>query len=202
MKKETNLEAFLDSNPQFEFDQAISLVKGDILGAKLSEVKQEELVRLALECGQEYAKWYLQLNKVETNIVEIARSQNIDIEWLDSIGVSNVVIFGQYTPPRKITLNKHAIATIVTNAETYGIEHLTFDVISNIILGHELYHWVEEQFEEEIFTRTHQEVLWKFLGFQMKSRIGVLAEVAAMEFSRCINDSNISSYVMNQLINK
>ena len=72
--------------------------------------------------------------------------------------------------------------------------------IMNTILGHEIFHFVEEQFEQEIYTRTEKIRLWSFMGFKNYSTIRALSEIGAMAFTKEINRLNFSPFILDILL--
>ncbi len=55
--------------------------------------------------------------------------------------------------------------------------------IERLILGHEIFHFLEEQ-EEGIYTRREKVILWKLFGYKSKSTVRALSEIAACIFQR------------------
>lgn len=70
----------------------------------------------------------------------------------------------------------------------------------NTILGHEIYHFVEDRFAQEIYTRTERILLWKLLGLKNYSTIRTLSEVGAMAFTQELNRLRYSPFILDVLL--
>lgn len=190
----------LDTHLIREYDDAMALLNKDMVARKLDARLKEDLVIRALTCGQQAANWYLAQTQEDLSIKEFIQNNKISIKKVENFGFNDVVIFGQFTPPNTIMLNQSALDHAYGFVRTRNIMGVSHDDLETLVLGHELFHWIESQFETTIFTRKHREIIWRFMGFTMKSRIAVLSEIAAMEFSRRIHKGTLSAYIMNELI--
>ena len=74
-----------------------------------------------------------------------------------------------------------------------------FSVV-DVLLGHELYHVVETECEDGVWTRTYELPLWSVGRLSYKTHISCLSEIAAMAFTRCLNDFDWSPYVLDALL--
>ncbi|MGN0983321.1 MAG: hypothetical protein ACI4OI_00645, partial [Gemmiger sp.] len=69
--------------------------------------------------------------------------------------------------------------------------------ITRLLLGHELFHYVEERYKKEIWTRTYRLRLWQIGPIHNDSGVMVLGEIAAMAFTQELNELRYSPYVMD-----
>lgn len=69
--------------------------------------------------------------------------------------------------------------------------------IKSLLLAHELFHFVEEKYKKEIFTKQEKIRLWSLGPLHNDSTIIALSEVAAMAFAQAITGIPYSPYVMD-----
>ena len=84
-------------------------------------------------------------------------------------------------------------------AEESGCVLLEKDRLFNVLLAHELFHAVEEQHADEIYTRTEKVELWR-KPFSNRSSIACLSEMAAMAFARELLGLDCSPYMLDVLL--
>ena len=80
-----------------------------------------------------------------------------------------------------------------------GLRKMTKERLLEILLAHELFHAVEEQYAGEIFTRTEKIELWR-KPFSNRSVISCLSEIAAMAFARQLSGLSVSPYMLDVLL--
>ena len=76
---------------------------------------------------------------------------------------------------------------------------VTEEQIKNLILGHELFHFLEEE-DEGIYTRSETITLWKFLGYEHRSTVRALSEIAGMAFTKKLNQFPYSPFTLDILL--
>ena len=83
-----------------------------------------------------------------------------------------------------------------------GVSHaLTGQLdIAKLLLGHELFHFVEEKYKKEIWTRTYKIELWAPKPLHNRSGVAVLGEIAAMSFAKTLTGIPYSPYVMDAFL--
>ena len=69
--------------------------------------------------------------------------------------------------------------------------------VVNLILSHEIFHFLEEKYKREIYTKTERVRLWSLGFLHNDSGIYALGEIAAMSFSQALNGLAYSPYVMD-----
>lgn len=88
---------------------------------------------------------------------------------------------------------------IAKAAEESGCVLLEKDRLFNVLLAHELFHAVEEQHADEIYTRTEKVELWR-KPFSNRSSIACLSEMAAMAFAGELLGLDCSPYMLDVLL--
>lgn len=174
----------------------------DILKERIPADKKSEMVKEAMACGRAYAQ--LMMNEYGSNDVNIlAEKLKLKIVSQDAKITGNRILFASYTPPNEIIIMSEPVSQavqIISQKDSLLIELFDKDSIMDTILGHEIYHYLEDQFEQEIYTRTEKILLWNFLGFKNYSTLRTLGEIGAMAFTKELNGLNYSPFILDVLL--
>lgn len=168
----------------------------DILRDKISEAEKKRMIELAICCGYETA------DKVMSGLGtwdpwELAEKLKLKVEYADRGQIADRVLFALFTPPDQIQIMKEPIELAAESGLPEGL--LTMDQIKSLILGHEIFHYLEEE-EEGIYTRREKVVLWRLLGYKSESTVRALSEIAGMYFSKKINGFLYSPFALDILL--
>ena len=171
----------------------------DILKERIPEVKKLAMIKKAIECGREYAQYVIH-EYGSSDISVIAEKLKLKVVLKDEMITGKRILFACYTPPNEITIMtepvEKAIKLIANNKLTL-IEYLQKNIIINTILGHEIFHYIEEVFYDKIYTRTEKILLWNFFGFKNLSTICALSEIGAMAFTKELNGLKYSPFILD-----
>ncbi|NLZ81579.1 MAG: hypothetical protein GX913_07260 [Clostridiales bacterium] len=174
----------------------------DILKGRISEEKKLEMIDKAIESGKDYAKQIM--DEYDSNDIHfIAKELNLQVDYKDSLLTGKRILFASYTPPDEILIMKEPVELAVKQLSKVNsnlVELFSEHSIMNTILGHELFHFVEDKFEEEIYTKTEKILLWNFFGFKNNSTIRTLGELGAMAFTREINGNKFNPFILDVLL--
>lgn len=168
----------------------------DILRDKVSESEKGRMIEQAIRCGYDMA------DKVMSSLGtwdpwELAEKLKLNVEYEDSGQIADSVLFALFTPPDQIQIMKEPIELAVKNGLLEGL--LTKAQMERLILGHEIFHFLEEE-EEGIYTRREKVILWKLFGYKSKSTVRALSEIAGMYFSKKINGFLYSPFALDILL--
>ena len=168
----------------------------DILRDKVSEAEKKRMIEHAICCGYEMA------DKVMSRLGtwdpwELAEKLKLNVEYGYRGQIADQVLFALFTPPDQIQIMKEPMELAAKNGLLEGM--LTMEEIERLILGHEIFHYLEEE-EEGIYTRREKVVLWKLLGYKSKSTVRALSEIAGMYFSKKINGFPYSPFALDILL--
>ncbi|AEB06672.1 Hydantoinaseoxoprolinase domain protein [Coriobacterium glomerans PW2] len=72
--------------------------------------------------------------------------------------------------------------------------------ISDIVIAHEIFHAVENEHEDEIWTRAYNRTLWRVGRFHYKSHIACLSEIGAMAFAKRLNNLTWCPFLLDALL--
>lgn len=167
------------------------------LEGKFTNDKKIELIKKANKCGQEYA------NKIkqkygEISIYDLAIKLGLEVESPDKPVGGGHIIFAQFVEPNKVTIFKDSI----DKAESLVLKENLMPIFSNakvydILLAHEIFHFIEENNKDEIFTHTEKIRLWKFGPIKNDSNIVCLSEIAGMAFAKELLNIPYSPYILD-----
>ena len=72
--------------------------------------------------------------------------------------------------------------------------------IEEILLAHEIFHYIEEHNGEDMFTQRETIRLWKFGPFKNDSNIVCLGEIAGMAFAKELLQLPYSPYILDSFL--
>lgn len=174
----------------------------ELLNHRISGEKKLEMIFKARNCGKEYANRIL-IESGTTDVQTIAKNFKLKIEVQDALITGKRILFARYTPPDKIEIMEEPIqkSTDLISKETPSlIEYFNNNDIIEILLGHEIFHFLEEQHNHEIYTRNEKILLWNFMGFKNYSTIHVLSEIGAMAFIKELKGLSYSPFLLDFLL--
>lgn len=169
------------------------LLNQDPLRDRLSEEKGKALIEGAIAYGEQLA---VEVN-ADHQFQDAQQLANAvcDITHTDVQEIAHQVFLASFTEPNQIKL----FDTPIQRLAELNIPGFSKDVILQIVLGHELFHYAESQAEAP-FTQTEKVELWHFFGYRHLSPIRAVSEIAAMIFSWRLNRLAFSPLVLNVLL--
>lgn len=114
-----------------------------------------------------------------------------------------LIILGLYTKPNHIWINEGVISDAcdyLLKKNSNMIEVFNNNSIINTIIGHEVYHYLEEENKDWIYSQTEKILLFQFFKIKHSSTIPALSEIAAMTFAKVWNDLSYSPFLIDFLI--
>lgn len=168
----------------------------DMLRDKVDELHKKEMIQKAIRCGYEKAEEVMR-HRDTSNPWELARTLGLRVEYLEKGQIADRVLFALFTPPDLIQIMKEPIEKACANDALTAF--LTEEQMGNLILGHEIFHYLEEE-DGEIYTKKEKICLWKILGFENRSTIRALSEIAGMYFSKKLNGFAYSPFALDILL--
>lgn len=174
----------------------------DILKERIPKDKKIDMIKSAIDCGREYAQRII-MECGTADVNAIANKLKLKIILQDEKITGKRILFACCTPPDEIIImtepvNKAVHMILMDDSKIF--EYLKKDSIVNIILGHEIFHCIEDKYEQEIYTRTEKILLWNFLGFKNYSTIRALGEIGAMAFTKELNGLKFSPFILDILL--
>lgn len=167
------------------------------LEGKFSLEEKYQLGYLARVCG-ENESIAIKEDIPNLSFKNIALRMGFNVHTPDLPNGGANVTFAQYEESGDITI----FMDTVKKAEPilYELRDILGDVnIFNILLLHELFHGIELNKADTIYTQTKKIELWK-KPFSNKSKIGCLSEIAAMSFAESVLDLPYNPYIFDVIL--
>ena len=175
----------------------------DPLHNRIPEEKQRGMIQKAIRCGEACADRVVS-ETGESSPVGIARRFGLEIVENSLPMIGRRKVFAQFTPPAEIELFTEPVeryAKVLESANDQQAAHLIpIQEINSLVLGHEIYHYVEECSKGTIYSRTEKYTLWHFFGFHYDSAVNALGEIAGMAFSRRLSQVAYSPFLLDVLL--
>lgn len=174
-------------------DWCAYLFAGEPLRNKITAEQQNELISGAVKCGQQFA------DEIRGQYGTIDATQLADklckVTHVDVPPIVNQVLLASLTEPNDLKVFDQPIQELVN----LNLPGFTKRVILNIVMGHELFHFIEGQ-HPDAFTQTAKIDLWHVGRYHHRSTVTVVSEIAAMAFSWRLNRLSYSPLVLNILL--
>ena len=109
------------------------------------------------------------------------------------------VLFAEFREPGNINIYMDAVKKAEKFLKRPEIKTVLTDRldVAGLLLAHELFHFVEEKYKKEIFTKQEKIRLWSLGPLHNDSSIIALSEIAAMAFAQTVTGISWSPYVMD-----
>jgi len=172
----------------------------EILNGKFDDFARFDLTKRAFACGTNVAQECIE--KCGTSDpAEIAKTMGLKVSYPSMPQGGGRVLFAEFYPPDEVSIFMDAVEKADALFEKQGVREALGKIsIPNILLAHELFHFMEEQKKNEIWTKTHKIELWSIGPIRNNSRIRVLSEIAAMGFCKHLNKLPYAPYVMDAFL--
>lgn len=168
----------------------------DPLRDKVPEERKREMIRKAIACGREKADWAAKRFGTR-DPEEMAASLGLQVISRDKGQIADRVLFALFTPPDQVEIMEEPVRKA---AGLLGsLEGVTEKAVRRLILGHEIFHFLEEE-DPEIYTRTETIELWSFLGIRNRSTVRALSEIAGMYFSQAFTSFYCSPFALDVIL--
>ncbi len=174
--------------------------KREPLKGRFSDAEKRRYVQLANECGVAYAR-KIKEEYPNLSVLELAIALGLEVHFPEKPLGGGHIIFAQFVEPNQVTVYKASLTKARKLVEELHL-YKYFDEkdIAEILLAHEIFHYIEEQNEDKIFTRTEKVCLWKILKFHYQSKIVCLGEIAGMAFAKEMLALSFSPYVLDSFL--
>jgi hypothetical protein len=175
----------------------------DPLHNRIPEEKQRGMIRQAIRCGEDCADRVV-METGESSPAGIARRFGLTIIENNLPMIGRRKVFAQFTPPAKIELftePAERYAKVLAGAnDQQAAQLISIQEINSLVLGHEIYHYIEECSKDTIYSRTEKITLWHVFGFHYDTGVNALGEIAGMAFSRRLSQVAYSPFLLDVLL--
>jgi len=170
------------------------------LSGKFDDAARNDLMQKAFECGEKAAQECIAQYET-SDPQEIAKAMGLKVSYPMTPQDGGRVLFAEFYPPSEVCIYMDAVERANALFKKQGVREALGNVkIPNILLSHELFHFIEDQQVDEIWTKTYKIELWKIGPIRNRSRIVVLSEIAAMGFCKELNKLPYTPYVMDAFL--
>lgn len=168
------------------------------LEGKFTAEQKKDYIIKANCCGRGWARRMAEKFGTDSPHV-LADEMGMKVETPKVPAGGGLVLFAQFVQPDEITIFTDCVDKAVALREECGTALLEREKLMDVLLAHELFHAVEEQHSEEIYTHTEKVELWR-KPFSNRSRIACLSEIAAMAFAAELTGLACSPYMLDVLL--
>ena len=168
------------------------------LNGKFNDSQRLDWAMKSIECGKLYAERLI--SEYDTSDAKLLASKlALEVSYPQYPEKTDRVLFADFTMPDKINIFMDAVYRAERLLQKRSVKRLLTENVNvaNIILSHEIFHFIEERYKHEIFTKTECVRLWSLGPLHNDSGIYALGEIAAMSFAQTLNDLTYSPYVMD-----
>ena len=179
------------------------LLSRDMLCDRIPPDRKPEMIKKSISCGDEYARRTLMETGRHT-ADNIQKFYRIKVNFINKSQTNKQMVFANFTSPNEITIMKQPLEkyekflSSLSNSDAATLPTVT--EVRDLLFGHELYHYMEERYQDEIYTRTEKIRLWKLLCFKNESPIRALGEIAAMAFARTLTQISYFPALLDVLL--
>ena len=160
----------------------------DPIGGRFSPQQKRELIQKASDCGREYARRCLQEFPGCTP-AQLASRLGLKVLYpqrpLEKSAAGGRVLFALFTSPDQIEIFTDCTAKAGEAIRREHLEEMLQGVeVQDVLLAHEIFHYLEQRDADTIFTETYRFDLRPFGILHNRSRVVCLGEIAAMGFAK------------------
>ncbi len=162
------------------------LVSTDPIEGKVTKELREEIIEKSLQCG------YDEVEKIrkktgtlfgEIDVFLLAKELGLTVKVEKTQNALDYIYFGTYEEPGIVTLYEDNIKKGEELVSNYKIQELHGRNLMDIILAHEIFHFIEAK-DNELFVNTFRIKLWKLGPYTHTSGLICTGEIAGMAFAR------------------
>ena len=192
-------EAYIEQILALKDEQfQLNAVMGDPVSGKMTAAFREELIATAVACGEFYAAEYSTAGK---DIYQLLAQEKLTYQVQDMPAGGGHVIFAQYVEPDQITIFSDSLDQyhdLIQQTRYRG--SLARDVLQQVLLAHEFFHFIEFKQRATIVTRNKKLTLWRLFGYEYQTTLISLSEIAAMTFAQHLLKFTYSAFVLDMLL--
>lgn len=134
------------------------------------------------------------------NIEEIYNDKQVKIEMEEEYDFEVVKLKGKYEEyKKKIILYDRSIKKMVAAYEKLNIEFLDYDLVYNILLIHELFHYFESEEIGKTYDQLEQVNIFKLFHIKKQYPIMKTSDIAANIFTKKVLNLSFNPKVLNYL---
>ena len=182
-----------------EEDWGLYAFSRDPLNGKFALEQKLQYTKNAFACGRNIAKRIKQ-KYGDSCLEEIAKKRNVQVKTPDLPVGGDYVVFAQFEEPDQISVFMDGVRKVENLMQQPEVRDSLENInIYELLLAHEIFHSVEYQERDQIYTKTEKIELWK-KPFSNRSQILALSEMAGMAFAQEWMQISWSAYVLDVVL--
>lgn len=168
------------------------------LNGKFSDSQRRSWMKQAMDCGYEYARRVSE-EYGSREPEKLAEAMGLKVSYPSMPEKADRVLFAEFREPGNISIYMDAVKRAGRWLEAPEVKEILTEGlrVEELLLAHELFHFVEETHKEEIFTKKEKIRLWSLGPIHNDSSIIALSEIAAMAFAQALTGLPYAPYVMD-----
>lgn len=172
----------------------------DALCNRVSPEERDRLIRTCLSEGAKYAQM-VRDRFGEASPSALAQAIGLTVSRPRIPTGGGRVLFAEFEEPSQIRIYQSAIQNADAAIAEHQLEGFFCGVkIEEILIAHELFHWVEMEYKDTIFSMNYRVQLWKLGPYRHSSRMGCLSEITAMAFAKELTGLPFSPYLLDAFL--
>ncbi|MDL2324917.1 hypothetical protein LJC61_07200 [Ruminococcaceae bacterium OttesenSCG-928-A16] len=168
------------------------------LAHRITPEEQQQLYAEAWRCGEQAAEQVAQKYGTRAPKKLVAGMQ-LKLAYSKKEMDGILPIFAHFMLPRNITIYSQYSQKAQECYEDEGKTCLGALNVENVLIAHEIFHFVEEEQKSSIYTQTKKVQIWK-KPFTRFSSLAILSEIAGMAFAQKLLNLPFAPYVMDVLL--
>lgn len=175
----------------------------DMLRDKIDTKEKMEIVINSIDCGKSWAqKMAAKLDSevcTHNKATQLANLLKLTINERLGKPTKFRMVFAQFIADDAIEIIKEPIENYTKLVSKSGkLPHA--DTVREVLIAHEIFHYIEEQHHEEMYPHQKTIKLWKLFKYEHRSTIMAASEIAAMAFAKEICSVNFVPQVLDVLL--
>lgn len=167
------------------------------LNGKFQDDQRRQWMKQSIACGREYGERVCREYSC-SRPSQLAKAMGMKVSYPTYPEKTDRVLFAEFREPDDIRIYMDGVKKANKFLERPEISRILGGLeVSELLLAHELFHYVEEKYKKEIFTKQEKIRLWSVGPLHNDSTIIALSEIAAMAFARELVKLPYAPYVMD-----
>jgi len=176
----------------------------EMLRDKVSAEEKEEIINNSIACGREWAEKML----VEYGLSELSGDERasrlagelgLTISGRAGRPTKYRMVFAQFIMDQAIEIIDEPITKYTELVEKS--EKLPASVlVRELLIAHEIFHYLEEQYGEEMYPNQKTIHLWRLFKYEHRSTVPCASEIAAMAFAKELCAADFVPQILDVLL--
>jgi len=182
-------------------DWSLFEYSGEMLRDKMTNDEKLEMIQNSWNCGVVWAKKMKSEYNIDELLPATSLASYLKLIVTDRIGKPTKyrMVFAQFIMDDKIEIIDEPIERYELLSKKSDILP-SAQILKEILIAHEIFHFLEENNKLEMYTRNKTIKLWKLFNYEHRSTVNSNSEIAAMAFAKELCGINFSPQVINVLL--